>query len=163
MRRRLIYILAAIAGFFIGRELAAQTPPACPTSFYAAGASLNRTATPELAGFYAIATPLTKCGASFQVYSMTTNLITPRGSGKTLTFTSTTSTGAAIPLKQIGPVNIFTFGNVGVSSTGGGNRLGSNWGGFAVIPAHFWSLQLIPIGQSVDGKWMAGLAIGRSW
>ena len=160
---RWIYTLAAIAGFFLGRALFAQvSAPACPASFYAAGASLNRTATPELAGFYAIATPMTKCGASFQVYSITTNLITPEGSGKNLTFVSTTSTGAAIPLKQIGPVNLYTFGNLGVASNGTGEKLGANWGGFATVPLGK-SWRLVPIGQSVNGKWMAGLAFGRSW
>lgn len=141
---------------------ASNTPAACPSSFYAAGASFNTTATPEIAGFYAIATPVTKCGATFQVYSITTNLLTPSGSGRNLTFTSTTTSGAAIPLKQVGPVNLYTFGNLGVAATGSTAKVGSNWGGFAIIPLKLWNLRLIPIGQSVNGKWMAGIAFGRS-
>src|SRR5579871_2997751 len=70
----------------------AQTA-SCPASFYAAGASLNPQATPNLAGWYAIALPITKCEKEFQAYSITMNNLTPKGSGASLTFISTTSTG----------------------------------------------------------------------
>jgi hypothetical protein len=164
---RSIYIFAAIAAFFLGLMLFAQSPsappPACPSSFYAAGATYNTGASPRFAGFYAIATPITKCGGEFQAYSITMNVLTPAGSGKNLTFTDTTTTGMAIPMKQIGPINIYAFGNVGVAATATALKLGSNWGGFATVPLPFWRLKFIPIGQNVNGKWMYGSAIQKSW
>ncbi len=138
-------------------------PPACPTSFYAAGGTYNSAASPKLGGFYAIATPVTKCGSTFQAYSITTNILTPSGSGTHLSFTSTTTTGAAIPMKQIGPINVYAFGNVGVAAGATTTKLGSNWGGFATVPLPFWSMKIIPIGQNVNGKWTFGIAAGRSW
>src|SRR5271165_5942006 len=89
--------------------LPAVTAATCPASFYAAGASFNPQATPNLAGWYAIAVPITKCEKTFQAYSITMNNLTPKGSGANLAFTSTTSTGVAIPLKQVGPIDIYTF------------------------------------------------------
>ena len=154
---------AAISATESAAKAIAAPPPACPTSFYAAGGIYNSAASPKFGGFYTIATPVTKCGKAFQAYSITTNVVTPSGSGKNLSFTSTTTTGAAIPMKQIGPINIYAFGNVGVAASGTATKLGSNWGGFATIPLPWLSLKFLPIGQSVNGKWMAGLAFGRSW
>src|SRR5580765_1027573 len=99
----------------------------CPASFYAAGVSLNPQATPNLAGWYAIALPITKCEKAFQAYSITMNNLTPKGSGANLTFISTTSTGLAIPLKQVGPIDIFTFGTLGSSVSGSSSRLAETW------------------------------------
>src|SRR5258708_12670450 len=79
--------------------------------------ALNPQATPNLAGWYAIALPITKCEKPFQAYSITMNNLTPKGSRASLTFTSTTSTGLAIPLKQVGPIDIFTFATLGTSVT----------------------------------------------
>jgi hypothetical protein len=113
--------------------LAQTTPPAalpavsaavCPASFYAAGVSLNPQATPNLAGWYAIALPITKCEKAFQAYSITMNNLTPKGSGANLTFTSTTSTGLAIPLKQVNERKRTVFepgGNMGR------DRRGADW------------------------------------
>ncbi|MDP9112453.1 MAG: hypothetical protein M3O20_02090 [Acidobacteriota bacterium] len=147
---------------------ASTAPAAAPTcsgsSFYAAGGTYNTAASPAFSGFYAIATPVTKCGATFQAYSITMNVLQPSGGGKNLTFTDTTTTGAAIPLKQIGPINIYAFGNLGVAATATATKLGSGWGGFATVPLPFWNLKFIPIGQSVNGgKWNFGAALGRSW
>src|SRR6185312_12021092 len=108
--------------------LPVATAATCPASFYAAGASLNPQATPNLAGWYAIALPITKCGKAFQAYSITMNNLTPKGSGANLTFTSTTSTGLAIPLKQVGPIDIFTFGTIGTSISGPSSSLAGTWG-----------------------------------
>jgi hypothetical protein len=150
-----------------------QTPPpaatpavsaaGCPASFYAAGASLNPQATPNLAGWYAIALPITKCEKAFQAYSITMNNLTPKGSGANLTFTSTTSTGLAIPLKQLGPIDIFTFGTIGTSVSGPSSSLAGTWGGIAVVPVGKTSWRFTPWVQSIAGKWMGGLGIGRSY
>lgn len=144
---------------------AGATAPAvaCPMSFYAAGTTYNPPASPRFDGFYAIATPVTKCGKTFQAYSITMNVLTPSGGSKNLTFTSTTTTGMAIPMKQVGTVNIYAFGNVGVAATATATKLGSNWGGFATVPLPFWSMRFIPIGQNVNGHWAYGAALGRSW
>src|SRR5579859_2366074 len=116
-------------------SLATALPAAaCPASFYAAGVSLNPQATPNLAGWYAIALPITKCAKAFQAYSITMNNLTPQGSGASLTFTSTTSTGLAIPLKQVGPIDFFTFGTLGTSVRGAASSLAGTWGGLAVVP-----------------------------
>ena len=136
---------------------------ACPASFYAAGASLNPQATPNLAGWYAIALPITKCGKAFQAYSITMNNLTPKGSGASLKFTSTTSTGLAVPLKQVGPIDIYTFGSVGARVSGPSSSLAGTWGGFAVVPIGKTTWRLIPWTQSIGGKWMGGLGIGRSY
>src|ERR1019366_1774436 len=143
-----------------------QTPPpaatpavsaaACPASFYAAGASINPLATPNLAGWYAIALPITKCEKAFQAYSITMNNLTPKGSGANLTFTSTTSTGLAIPLKQLGPIDIFTFGTIGTSVSGPSSSLAGTWGGIAVVPVGKTSWRFTPWVQSIAGKWMGG-------
>jgi hypothetical protein len=143
--------------------LAAAAGAACPASFYAAGASLNPQATPNLAGWYAIALPITKCGKAFQAYSITMNNLTPKGSGANLTFTSTTSTGLAIPLKQAGPIDIYTFGTVGSSVSGPSSSLAGTWGGIAVVPIGRTTWRLTPWVQSIGGKWMGGLGIGRSY
>lgn len=143
--------------------LPAAAAAACPASFYAAGASLNPQATPNLAGWYAIALPITKCGKAFQAYSITMNNLTPRGRGASLTFTSTTSTGLAIPLKQVGPIDIYTFGSVGASVSGPSSSLAGTWGGFAVAPIGRTTWRLTPWAQSIGGKWMGGLGIGRSY
>lgn len=135
----------------------------CPASFYAAGASLNPQATPNLAGWYAIALPITKCEKAFQAYSITMNNLTPKGSGANLTFTSTTSTGLAIPLKQIGPIDIFTFGTLGTSVSGPSSSLAGTWGGIAVVPIGKTAWRLTPWAQSIGGKWTGGLGIGRSY
>jgi hypothetical protein len=135
----------------------------CPSSFYAAGASLNPQATPNLAGWYAIALPITKCDKAFQAYSITMNNLTPKGSGANLTFTSTTSTGLAIPLKQVGPIDIYTFGTLGTSVSGAASSLAGTWGGVAVVPIGKTTWRLTPWAQSIGGKWMGGLGIGRSY
>jgi hypothetical protein len=135
----------------------------CPASFYAAGASFNPQATPNLAGWYAIALPITKCEKAFQAYSITMNNLTPKGSGPSLTFTSTTSTGLAIPLKQVGPIDIFTFGTLGTSVSGKSSGLAGTWGGIAVVPIGRTAWRLTPWGQSIGGKWTGGLGIGRSY
>jgi hypothetical protein len=140
---------------------AASTP--CPASFYAAGVSLNPQATPNLAGWYAIALPITKCGKEFQAYSITMNNLTPQGSGTSLTFTSTTSTGIAVPLKQLGPINIYTFGTIGTSVRGPSSSLAGTWGGVAVIPIGRTSWSFTPWVQSISAKWTGGLGIGRSF
>jgi hypothetical protein len=146
----------------------AQTAPAvapavCPASFYAAGASINPQATPNLAGWYTIALPITKCEKAFQAYSITMNNLTPKGSGASLTFTSTTSTGLAIPLKQVGPIDIFTFGTLGTSVSGPSSALAGTWGGVAVVPIGRTTWRLTPWVQSIGGKWTGGLGIGRSY
>ena len=151
--------------------MAQATPPltsgaaaaACPTSFYAAGVSLNPQATPNLAGWYAIALPVTKCDKAFQAYSITMNNLTPKGSGASLTFTSTTSTGLAIPLKQVGPIDFYTFGTLGTSVSGPSSSLAGTWGGIAVVPIGKTTWRLTPWAQSIGGKWMGGLGIGRSY
>jgi len=143
--------------------LPAASATVCAASFYAAGASLNPQATPNLAGWYAIALPITKCGKAFQAYSITMNNLTPKGSGTSLTFTSTTSTGLAIPLKQVGPIDIYTFGSVGASVSGPSSRLAGTWGGFAVMPIGRTTWSLTPWAQAIGGKWMGGLGIGRSY
>src|SRR6266404_5902485 len=119
LRRELSMFLSLALTLALSLPVMAQTAPpgaspavtaaSCPASFYAAGASLNPQATPNLAGWYAIALPITKCEKAFQAYSITMNNLTPKGSGANLTFTSTTSTGLAIPLKQVGPIDIYTF------------------------------------------------------
>ena len=157
----------------LSQQVTPQTPPpaatpavsaaACPASFYAAGASLNPQATPNLAGWYAIALPITKCEKAFQAYSITMNNLTPKGSGANLTFTSTTSTGLAIPLKQLGPIDIFTFGTIGTSVSGPSSSLAGTWGGIAVVPVGKTSWRFTPWVQSIAGKWMGGLGIGRSY
>ena len=141
----------------------AVTAAACPASFYAAGASLNPQATPNLAGWYAIAIPITKCGKAFQAYSITMNNLTPKGSGASLTFTNTTSTGLAIPLKQVGPIDIYTFGTLGTSVSGTTSSLAGTWGGIAVVPIGRTTWRLTPWVQSIGGKWMGGLGLGRSY
>jgi hypothetical protein len=143
--------------------LATAAAAACPASFYAAGASLNPQATPNLAVWYAIAFPITKCGKEFQAYSITMNNLTPKGSGANLTFTSTTSTGLAIPLKQVGPIDLYTFGTVGTSVSGPSATLAGTWGGIAVVPVGRTSWRLTPWVQSIGGRWMGGLGIGRSY
>jgi hypothetical protein len=143
--------------------LPAVTAPASPASFYAAGVSLNTQATPNLAGWYAIALPITKCEKQFQAYSITMNNLTPKGRGANLTFTSTTSTGLAIPLKQVGPVDIFTFGTLGTSVTGPSSSLAGTWGGVAVVPVGKTTWRLTPWAESIGGKWTGGLGIGRSY
>jgi len=135
----------------------------CPASFYAAGVSLNPEATPNLAGWYSIALPITKCEKAFQAYSITMNNLTPKGSGTNLTFTSTTSTGLAIPLRQVGPIDIFTFGTLGTSVSGSSSSLAGTWGGVAMVPVGRTSWRLTPWAQSIGGKWTGGLGIGRSY
>ncbi len=135
----------------------------CPAAFYAAGVSLNPQATPNLAGWYAIAVPITKCEKPFQAYSITMNNLTPKGSGAGLTFTSTTSTGVAIPLKQVGPIDIFTFGTLGTSVNGTASSLAGTWGGLAVVPVGKTAWRLTPRAQSIGGNWTGGLGIGRSY
>ena len=143
--------------------LPAATPATCPASFYAAGASLNPQATPNLAGWYAIALPITKCGKAFQAYSITTNNLTPKGSGANLAFTSTNSTGLAIPLKQVGPIDFFTFGTVGTSVSGASSSLAGTWGGVAVVPIGRTTWRFTPWAQSIGGRWTGGLGVGRSY
>ena len=143
--------------------LPAVTTATCPASFYAAGASLNPQATPNLAGWYAIAVPITRCEKAFQAYSITMNNLTPKGCGASLTFTSTTSTGLAIPLKQVGPIDIFTFGTLGTSVSGQSSSLAGTWGGVAVVPIGRTTWRLTPWAQSIGGKWMGGVGIGRSY
>jgi hypothetical protein len=141
----------------------AVTAASCAASFYAAGASFNPQATPNLAGWYTIALPITKCGKAFQAYSITMNNLTPKGSGANLTFTSTTSTGLAIPLKQVGPIDIFTFGTLGTSVSGQSSSLAGTWGGLAVVPIGRTAWRITPWAQSIGGKWTGGLGIGRSY
>jgi hypothetical protein len=141
----------------------AATPAACPSSFYAAGMSINPQATPNLAGWYAIAVPITKCEKAFQAYSITMNNMTPKGRGASLTVTSTTSTGVAIPLKQIGPIDIFTFGTLGTSISGASSSLAGTWGGLVVVPVGKTTWRLTPWAQSIGGKWTGGLGIGSSY
>lgn len=169
-----VSILDALLVLALALPVGAQTGPSgaagpavgtgvCPASFYAAGVSLNPQATPNLAGWYAIALPITKCEKPFQAYSITMNNLTPKGSGATLTFTSTTSTGLAIPLKQVGPIDIFTFGTLGTSVRGTASSLAGTWGGFAVVPVGKTTWRLTPWVQSIGGKWTGGLGIGRSY
>ncbi len=144
-------------------QTATPAAAACPASFYAAGASFNPQATPNLAGWYAIAVPVTKCGKAFQAYSITMNDVTPKGSGGNLTFTSTNSTGLAIPLKQVGPIDIYTFGTLGASVSGTSSSLAGTWGGVAVVAVGRTAWRITPWAQSIGGKWTGGLGIGRSY
>ena len=92
----MVYILALSLALVLP-VVAQSVPPtavpgvtaaaSCPASFYAAGVSFNPQATPNLAGWYTIALPITKCGKEFEAYSITTNNVTPKGSGANLTFT----------------------------------------------------------------------------
>jgi hypothetical protein len=158
----------------VALPLTAQTVPptalpgvtataACPDSFYAAGVSLNPEATPNLAGWYTVALPITKCGKEFQAYSITMNNVTPKGSGASLTFTSTSSTGLAIPLRQMGPIDLYTFGTLGASVSGTSSSLAGTWGGVAVVAIGRTAWRITPWAQSIGGKWTGGLGIGRSY
>jgi hypothetical protein len=155
--------LPAIAQTAPPAALPAVAPAICPASFYAAGASFNPQATPNLAGWYAIALPITKCEKAFQAYSITMDNLTPKGSGASLRFISTTSTGIAIPLKQVGPIDIFTFGTLGTSVSGKSSSLAGTWGGVAVVPIGGTSWRITPWAQSIGGNWTGGLGIGRSY
>jgi len=159
----LAFSLLATAQIAPSVPLAVVSAATCPSSFYAAGVSLNPQATPNLAGWYAVAVPITKCEKAFQAYSITMNNLTPRGSGASLMFTSTTSTGLAVPLKQVGPIDIYTFGTLGTSITGQSSSLAGTWGGLAVVPIGKTNWRLTPWAQSIAGKWMEGLGIGRSY
>jgi hypothetical protein len=159
----LVLSLPATAQTAAPAALSAVSAVTCPASFYAAGASFNPQATPNLAGWYTIALPITKCEKAFQAYSITMNNLTPKGSGANLTFISTTSTGLAIPLKQVGPIDIFTFGTLGTSVSGPSSSLAGTWGGVAVVPIGRTTWRLTPWLQSIGGKWTGGLGIGRSY
>lgn len=154
--------------------VAAPAPPAplpststsCskPASFYAAGVSLNRAATPNIAGIFAVAVPLTCDSNSFQVYSYTEHQIIPMGSGKNLTFQDATTSGFAIPLKQIGPINVFAFGNIGVQTNGTAAQLASSYGGFAAFPLWRGSAWTgVIAAQKVSGTNIYGALIGREF
>jgi hypothetical protein len=91
------------------------------------------------------------------------NNLTPKGSGANLTFINTTSTGLAIPLKQVGPIDIFTFGTIGMSVSGPSSSLAGTWGGIAVVPIGKTTWRLTPWAQSIGGKWTGGLGIGRTY
>lgn len=145
----------------------APTPvPACSKadSFYAAGVSLNRAATPNIAGIFAVAVPLTCDSNTFQVYSYTEHQIIPVGSGKNLTFQDATTSGFATPLKQIGPINIFAFGNIGVQTNGTAAQLASAYGAMAVFPLWKGSAwRGVIAAQKVSGTNIYGALFGRSW
>lgn len=120
----------------------AQTKTACvkPSSFYAAGTSYNSASAPNIAGIVGIGTPLTCSDTSFQVYSYTEHNLVPVGTGSSRTFKDTISTGFAMPLKQVGPIDIFVFGNIGVSTTtstatnNATTGVAGAYGGMAVFP-----------------------------
>lgn len=164
--KKLLIALAFVAVACLGQIPAG--PCTSSPAFYAAGASYNKIATPNIAGFYAIAVPLTPCGAAFQVYSVTLNNIVPVGRGADLTYKISTTTGALTPLKQIPigklMINTYVFGTVGVAIKGGIASLGSSWGLLASIPtwrSTVW--RLLPWYQVVNNDRIYGAGFGRTF
>lgn len=163
-----------------------QTLTVCPASFYATGVSYSRAATPNVAGWLAVATPITRCGSGFQAYSVILHNATPVGHGSNFMLQETTTTGFAIPYRQLGSVSIYTFGTVGVSVSGGVAGLGLTGGWVAYIPAGHWGWGFTPWAQVVKGvtaqtvqtqaqgtaidqvrlnstNWSLGIGIGKSF
>ncbi len=155
---------AMAAWLILCAALSAQQVCTQSPSFYAAGASFNSNATPNLAGFVAVAVPLVKCGSQFQTYSFTIHNITPRGHGKDLRFLDSTTTGAAVPLKQIGPIDIYAFGSMGVTTSSGDANLAGSYGGLISFP--LWKkarLRGLLAAQKIEGLSVYGLGFGGAW
>ncbi len=145
---------------------ATVTPPPCVknTSFYAAGASFNRAATPNLAGLFAIGVPLTCSTSSFQVYSFTEHNVVPVGSGANLTFKDTTTSGFATPLKQVGPFSVFVFGGGGVSTNQGDASAAGAYGGFIAFPlGKTTAWRGLIAAQKVAGNNVFSVLVGRAF
>jgi hypothetical protein len=63
----------------------------------------------------------------------------------------------------VGPIDIYTFGTLGTSVSGPSSSLAGTWGGVAVVPIGKTTWRLTPWVQSIGGKWMGGLGLGRSY
>lgn len=149
--------------------------PSCtkPSSFYALGASLNKAATPNIAGLFIVAVPLTCDTTSFQVYSFTEHNVIPIGSGKNLTFKETTTTGFATPLKKVGPIDIYVFGQIGLSVNAvpaTATQLSSLYGlasaygvAGAFPPWKGSAWRGVVAAQKIDSKNVYSVLFGRSW
>lgn len=161
MRSALVCFILSATGIY------AQTVTTTCTkepSFYAAGASLNKAATPNIAGIFVVAVPLTCDKSTFQVYSYTEHNVIPIGSGKTLTFQDTTSTGFATPLKQVGPINFYAFGQIGAAINGTAAQLASAYGGLAAF--RLWKNSAwtgVIAAQKINSNNIYSVLIGRSW
>lgn len=149
---------------------APAAPCAKPQSFYGAGASYNRAATPNLAGLFVVGVPLTCSDNSFQVYSFTEHNIVPTGVGNNLSFKDTTSSGFATPLKKVGPFELFAFGNIGVTtetgtpSATGSVSLNGAYGSFVAFP--LWKKTAwrgLVAAQKVADNNVFSVLIGRAW
>lgn len=94
--------------------------PVCP-SFYGTGADYNSAASPKVGGWAVVATlaPGIKCNPAnlFQLYSFSEYSVAAVKTGGTFAVQENTTTGFAIPLKQLGPFDLFALGNVGMSVT----------------------------------------------
>lgn len=142
----------------------APAPCVKPSSFYAAGVSLNKAAKPNIAGILAVGVPLTCQSNPFQVYSYTEHNLIPVGSGKDLTFRDTTTTGFATPLKEAGPIHIYAFGNIGLATNGQTAELAGAYGVLAVFPLWKNSGWRGLLGaQKVAGSNVYSALVGRAW
>lgn len=155
--KTLIYIvLSANALLFAQTQ---DTVKTCPNSFYAAGGTYSPGTSPKFGGLYAVATPATKCGAAFQVYSFTLTAITPVAAGG---FSTSATTGAALPLRQLSTnVSLYGFTTLGATATAAGTKLTVPYG--LVLPISIGDWVIMPAASSAGGKTSVWLGIGKSW
>lgn len=159
----LLCLLATVPTF----AQTATAPPAqptvastCPTTLYAAGVLYNQASSPNLAGFDAIAVPVTKCSSAFTAYSYTQNTVTVVGSGANRVLVDTATTGVLSPVKQFGTaVSLFTFVAGGASTSTSATKGSFSGGGMVAIKLFKTNMHLLIFGQSQSGKGLFGFGI----
>lgn len=173
---KITLILALFAGGLLS-SVEAQTPSAgagtvvltpsitaCASSFYAAGSSFNKQGSPQVAEWAAISTPLTKCGSTQPLYSITLHSLQLLKDGN---IQDSTTTGVAFPVRTLGPVTIMLCGTGG-ASTATATTFAYSGCALALVPfVPKWKLEVIPWFQILKGAantsttW--GLGLGRSF
>lgn len=128
--------IVKLLAFILAFVLYAQAQPKCD-SFYAAGLSMNRTSSAnDLAAVGVVAVPLTTCTANkwFQVYNDTQYIVRVVGSGKSLTYQTTISTGGAHPIWKWKSLDFFGLVNIGLTVNGKTSSITPTYGGLVGFP-----------------------------
>ena len=119
----------------------AQNPTAAPVScptWYAVFAAYTPSVSPKTTAGGAVATllPGVTCAAGFQAYSYSQYVVTAARVAGVWTLNSTTTSGVAVPMRGLGPFEVWALGAAGVAVAGSNSalKLGSTYGGMITSP-----------------------------
>ena len=120
---------------------ASDAVPVCPTIFGLATA-YSPASSPKMTASAFVATlfPGVTCSGGLQAYSYTQYIESPIKVHGTWTLSQNVTTGLAVPMRSIGPFEVWAIGTVGPSVQGSTSTvsLGTTYGGMITLPKGNW-------------------------